>query len=89
LQKGNFFQGGMMSVQATSGSANISLSAVSALKPAQGSAAQEAAETPAVTKAEAAKGDQQAVRKLAAEQQQSAPPRVSPSGVGKNIDLTA
>jgi hypothetical protein len=35
------------------------------------SAAQEVTETPAVTKAEAAKGDQQAVRKLAQEQNMS------------------
>jgi hypothetical protein len=89
LQEGIFFQGGTMSVQATSGSANISFSAVSALSSTQGSAAQEATETPAVTKAEAAKGDQQAVRKLAALQHQQNPAPTSEPGVGNKINLQA
>jgi len=78
-----------MNIQASSGSANASLSAVSSLKTTQSNAAQEATETATVTKQEAAKGDQQAVRKLAAQQQQSAPVSASPEGVGKAIDLTA
>jgi hypothetical protein len=78
-----------MNIQATSaGSGNISLSAVTAKVSPQASATQEAMETAQVTKAEAAKGDSQAIRKLAAQQQQSAPPRVSPEGLGQNIDIT-
>ena len=49
-------------------------------------AAQEAKETPAQTKAEAAKGDQQAVRKLAQQQQAAAnqtPPATVDSDKGQ------
>jgi hypothetical protein len=66
-------------------------------------ATQEATETAAVTKQEAAKGDQQAIRKLARMQQQnapapveaaaeiqkSAPPSASPEGVGKLANVFA
>jgi len=75
-----------MSIQATSGAA--APSAVVAKAATQNSAVQEATETAAVTKAEAAKGDQQAIRKLAMQQQPS-PASVSPEGVGKMFDLTA
>lgn len=69
-----------MSVQATSGSTNIQSVVATAM--------QEATETAAVTKAEAAKGDQQAIRKLAAGQPQAAPRSASPEGIGKKVDLT-
>ena len=72
-----------MNIQATTASASSSLKSTAA------SAAQEATETAAVTKAEAAKGDQQAIRKLAAQQQAAPQPSVSPEGVGKSLDLTA
>jgi hypothetical protein len=67
---------------------NANASSVSSLKSVQSSAAQEATETVAVTKKEAASGDHQAIRKLAA-QQQSAPAPVSPEGVGKALNMTA
>jgi hypothetical protein len=70
-----------MNIQATSATANASLKSIAA------TAAQEATETAAVTKAEAAKGDSQAIRKLAA-QQQAVQQSASPEGIGKNIDLT-
>jgi hypothetical protein len=83
-------QGGPMQIQATSGNANTNLSVVSSLKTVQSDAAQEALETAAVTKAEATKGDHQAIRKLAAQQiQNPAPAVVSPEGAGKAINLTA
>jgi hypothetical protein len=54
------------------------------------SAAEESRETAAVIKAEASKGDQHAVRKLASQQQQqSVQPPVSPEGIGKAIDVMA
>ena len=74
-----------MSIQAV----NANVSAVSSLKSIQSNATQEATETAAVTKKEAASGDRQAIRKLAAQQQQAAPAPVSPEGVGKTINLTA
>ena len=70
-----------MSVQATSASTSVQSVVASAM--------QEATETAAVTKAEAAKGDQQAIRKLAAGQPQAVQARVSPEGIGKNVVLTA
>jgi hypothetical protein len=79
-----------MNIQATSGNANTNLSAVSSLKTIQSNATEEALETAAVTKAEATKGDHQAIRKLATQQQQNpAPAPVSPEGAGKAINLTA
>ncbi len=78
-----------MNIQATTGTAN----AVNALKTAQTNAVQEAKETAAITRAEAAKGDQQAIRKLAAQKQQQqqqsqAPKPVSPEGAGKTVNTT-
>jgi hypothetical protein len=70
-----------MNIQATNAT-------VSSLKSVMSNAAQEATETAAVTKKEAASGDRQAIRKLAA-QQQSAPAPVSPEGVGKALNLSA
>jgi hypothetical protein len=70
-----------MNIQATNAT-------VSSLKSVMSNAAQEATETAAVTKKEAASGDQQAIRKLAA-QQQSAPAPVSPEGVGKALNVSA
>jgi hypothetical protein len=84
VREENLTQGGAMDIQA----ANVNLSSVSSLKSIQSNAVQEATETAAVTKAEAVKGDHQAIRKLAA-QQQSAPAPVSPEGVGKALNLTA
>ncbi len=78
-----------MNIQAISGAANFSVGSVSSVKTAQSNAAQEASETEAVTKKEAAKGDQQAIRKLAAQQQQAAPSPASPEGIGKVINLSA
>ena len=80
-----------MNIQATSGSANFSLKSVAASAGiSQSSAAEEAKETASVTRAEAAKGDLQAIRKIASQQQQNpAPARVSPEGVGKAVDLSA
>ena len=57
------------------------------------SATQEAQETVAITQAEARKGDQQAIRKLArlqaSEPQQAEPVATPPAGTGKNINVTA
>jgi|GEM_PF-6749816 len=53
------------------------------------SAAEEATESASVTRTEASKGDQQAVRKIAAEQQQQSTARVSPTGVGAKLDISA
>ena len=73
-----------MNVQAMSSSAGLNV------KSAVSSAAEEARETASVTKAEAAKGDRQAIRKLETQQQQDTQqPRVSPEGVGKAVDLLA
>lgn len=79
-----------MSIQATSGNASIDMSAVAALKAAQSNAAQEATETAEITKQEAVKGDRQAIRKLARQQQlHPTPTPASPEGVGKSIDVKA
>jgi hypothetical protein len=77
--KQNTIQGGSMEIQATASSS----SSADVLK----AMVQEATETASVTKAEAAKGDQQAIRKLSMQQPQHAP--VSPEGVGKKTDVTA
>ncbi len=58
------------------------------------SAAQEAQETVAVTKAEAGKGDQQAIRKMTQLQVASGPKKTEPAatppaGTGGNINMTA
>jgi hypothetical protein len=82
VREENLTQGGAMNIQAV----NTNLSSISSI---QSSAAQEATETAAVTKKEAANGDHQAIRKLAAQQQQAAPAPVSPEGIGKAINITA
>ncbi len=67
--------------------------AASASQSLVASAAQEAMESAAQTKAEAAKGDQQAIRKLAAINAKNPPPPavaaqiVSPPGTGKSLDV--
>jgi NADP-dependent 3-hydroxy acid dehydrogenase YdfG len=74
---------------------STSVSAVTGAQSGLAAAAQEAAETKAVTMQEAARGDQQAVRKLAKEQgSQPVPeaqvtPAATPSGAGRGIDLLA
>ncbi len=52
-------------------------------------AAQEATETTTVTKAEASKGDQQAIRRLAASQPTAATETAKPTAVQSGIDLHA
>jgi len=79
-----------MNIQATSGNPNMNLSSVATVKTVQANAMGEIMETAAATKAEAAKGDHEAIRKLARQQQQNpAPTPVSPEGTGKTINLTA
>jgi hypothetical protein len=81
VREENLTQGGAMSIQAVNAN-------VSSLKSIQSNAAQEATETAAVTKKEAASGDRQAIRKLAA-QQQAAPAPATPEGIGKAINVSA
>lgn len=84
----------MSSIQSVQGGSSAALVAAQkqvaprAPSSAQESAAQESQESPAVTRAEAAKGDQQAIRKLARQQPvkaEAAPAESVDKGKGVNV----